>query len=336
MAKIGEGDSRWIVEHRDDGANVNSWHWSEKDITPWAKRRVKELLVGNIKVTGVPGKAEVKSLIKVDGDATVYNRKGGLKTVYDLTITGKWEGSDNSEEVTRGEFKLEVFDEDPEIFITVEYGTKNDRAFKELMEKEGIPLIHAQMEIFAGEAKHGGDVKLETPDKPEETETRKETLKSTEPLPSTATSTQKTTTSVKNVNEAHDLRIEDQFRTSSNELYLAFIDERRVKGYTGQNCEISQEEKGAFMLCNGLVRGTQIKLEKGQRIHQKWRMEKWNAGTYSDVKMDFSEDEDGLAKLVLSQTGIPAEHRYETEEHWRRAILERMKVVLGIGTARYI
>mmetsp|Transcript_26523 Transcript_26523/g.103331 ORF Transcript_26523/g.103331 Transcript_26523/m.103331 type:complete len:167 (-) Transcript_26523:915-1415(-) len=164
MAKIGEGDSRWIVEHRDDGANVNSWHWSEKDITLWAKTRVKELLVGNIKVKGAPGEAEVKSLIKVDGDATVYNRKGGLKTVYDLTITGKWEGNDGSEEVTKGEFKLEVFDEDPEIFITVEYGTKNDRAFKQLMEKEGIPLIHAQMEIFAGEVKHGGDLKLETPD----------------------------------------------------------------------------------------------------------------------------------------------------------------------------
>mmetsp|Transcript_26522 Transcript_26522/g.103329 ORF Transcript_26522/g.103329 Transcript_26522/m.103329 type:complete len:93 (-) Transcript_26522:347-625(-) len=86
----------------------------------------------------------------------------------------------------------------------------------------------------------------------------------------------------------------------------------------------------------GLVRGTQIKLERGKRIQQKWRMEKWNAGTYSDVRMEFSEDEDGLAKLVLTQTGIPAEHRYETEEHWRRVILERMKVVLGIGTARYI
>ena len=27
MAKWGEGDPRWIVEHRDDGKNVGGWHW---------------------------------------------------------------------------------------------------------------------------------------------------------------------------------------------------------------------------------------------------------------------------------------------------------------------
>ena len=27
MAKWGEGDPRWIVEERDDGTNVNNWHW---------------------------------------------------------------------------------------------------------------------------------------------------------------------------------------------------------------------------------------------------------------------------------------------------------------------
>lgn len=27
MARIGEGDPRWIVNEREDGRNVNSWHW---------------------------------------------------------------------------------------------------------------------------------------------------------------------------------------------------------------------------------------------------------------------------------------------------------------------
>ena len=26
MAKLGEGDARWIVDERADGANVNGWH----------------------------------------------------------------------------------------------------------------------------------------------------------------------------------------------------------------------------------------------------------------------------------------------------------------------
>jgi hypothetical protein len=27
MAKIGETDPRWIVQKREDGKNVNAWHW---------------------------------------------------------------------------------------------------------------------------------------------------------------------------------------------------------------------------------------------------------------------------------------------------------------------
>ena len=46
MAKLGEGDARWIVRERDDGANVNGWHWSEKNLTPWSEERLRELLVG--------------------------------------------------------------------------------------------------------------------------------------------------------------------------------------------------------------------------------------------------------------------------------------------------
>ena len=37
MAKVGEGDERWIVEERKDGVNVNGWHWQELDCLSWAK-----------------------------------------------------------------------------------------------------------------------------------------------------------------------------------------------------------------------------------------------------------------------------------------------------------
>ena len=38
MAKLGEGDERWIVEEKGrDGVNVNGWHWQELDCLSWAK-----------------------------------------------------------------------------------------------------------------------------------------------------------------------------------------------------------------------------------------------------------------------------------------------------------
>lgn len=49
MAKWGEGDPRWIVEERPDATNVNNWHWTEKNATPWSKDRLHHLLK-NLKI----------------------------------------------------------------------------------------------------------------------------------------------------------------------------------------------------------------------------------------------------------------------------------------------
>lgn len=36
MAKWGQGDPRWIVEEREDGTNVNNWHWCGGRAGGWA------------------------------------------------------------------------------------------------------------------------------------------------------------------------------------------------------------------------------------------------------------------------------------------------------------
>lgn len=36
MAKWGQGDPRWIVEEREDGTNVNNWHWCGRRAGGWA------------------------------------------------------------------------------------------------------------------------------------------------------------------------------------------------------------------------------------------------------------------------------------------------------------
>ncbi len=39
-AEVGKGDPRWIVKDREDGKNVNSWHWEERDMMPFARFHV--------------------------------------------------------------------------------------------------------------------------------------------------------------------------------------------------------------------------------------------------------------------------------------------------------
>lgn len=55
-----ERDPRWLVQHRDDGKNVNGWHWEEKNRLEWTKQRLRELLpaipaaeTGNLRISEV-------------------------------------------------------------------------------------------------------------------------------------------------------------------------------------------------------------------------------------------------------------------------------------------
>jgi hypothetical protein len=42
MAKWGEGDSRWIVDERRDGTNINGWHWEVRSTASRAMRAVTD------------------------------------------------------------------------------------------------------------------------------------------------------------------------------------------------------------------------------------------------------------------------------------------------------
>lgn len=61
MAKLGEGDDRWIVKERDDGRNCNNWHWSETNLTGWSKERLTALLGGIVAMEGATGSCKVTS-----------------------------------------------------------------------------------------------------------------------------------------------------------------------------------------------------------------------------------------------------------------------------------
>ena len=117
MAKVGEGDPRWVVADRADGKNVNAWHWSERDVSTWARA----FLTSRLSTLTFPAAAadvdpSTLTVDKVEGDAHLYNRKGTLKPVYDLKVTGKWTTSHATlGDRSGGVYKFELFDDDPEV-----------------------------------------------------------------------------------------------------------------------------------------------------------------------------------------------------------------------------
>ena len=137
MAKWDEKDPRWLVEHREDGANVNGWHWNEMNKTEWAKATLNDLLneIKNSDSSGNNVQAQVKS---ITGDASVSTRKGNKKmAIWDLCITIAWTGTTTSggdEVKAKGEIKIEEFlcatDEDDWIWsVTCEgSGSEEDKS----------------------------------------------------------------------------------------------------------------------------------------------------------------------------------------------------------------
>ena len=114
MAKWGEGDERWIVQEREDGVNVNGWHWQEKNYMGWGRERLSDLLTAvTFDLPNDEGSASVIEISKFEGDAAVSIRKGNKKfAVFDLNITLKWEGTCEGFEgdgIVKGEIKIAEF-----------------------------------------------------------------------------------------------------------------------------------------------------------------------------------------------------------------------------------
>ncbi|GIL54820.1 hypothetical protein Vafri_10510 [Volvox africanus] len=133
MAKWGEGDPRWLVEHRDDGKNVNGWHWEEKDRKEWTKARLAELFSDLVlheledAAEGEPQRLKVERLKELTGDASITTRKGNKRfAVFDLSVALAWEGMvAGSTTVVKGDIRIEEVhstgDEDDYVYsVTVE------------------------------------------------------------------------------------------------------------------------------------------------------------------------------------------------------------------------
>ena len=147
MAKLGEGDERWIVKERADGQNCNNWHWTTKDVSGHTKTvlgdKLKELA---FPADGPLAHCRIKSA-ECKGDCSVNNRKGRTFLIYELEIKLKWEGELRDEagavvETTKGSMKLPDVSATEIDDLEVEFESKSrGSALSEAMRKQGVALV---------------------------------------------------------------------------------------------------------------------------------------------------------------------------------------------------
>ncbi|KAH0971912.1 hypothetical protein GBA52_024068 [Prunus armeniaca] len=172
MAKYGEGDKRWIVEDRPDGANVHNWHWAETDCLGWSRDLLTKLL-NNLTVLDGEGNIHLKTktVDKVDGEAYVNIRKGKIIPGYEISLSLSWEGEAkdaDGKSLLKVDGVVEIpyiadenADEDPEVKISVKDEGPIGKRLKEAMLAKGKPLILEKVRVYVESIAKGGPVKDE-------------------------------------------------------------------------------------------------------------------------------------------------------------------------------
>eukprot|EP01063_Lacrimia_lanifica_P026539 TRINITY_DN3592_c0_g1_i1.p2 TRINITY_DN3592_c0_g1~~TRINITY_DN3592_c0_g1_i1.p2 ORF type:complete len:320 (+),score=174.89 TRINITY_DN3592_c0_g1_i1:56-1015(+) len=121
MARLDDMDPRWLVEERADGANVNAWHWSEKDVTNEAKRLLKKYIT--LRPMYDEGDLQLRLLDlrgEIEGEATALNRRGKQGVFFDFDVKVEWHGE------IKDRYGYESSDADGLIVFNVDQQTMGD------------------------------------------------------------------------------------------------------------------------------------------------------------------------------------------------------------------
>lgn len=349
MAKIGEGDKRWIVEDRPDGTNVHNWHWSETDCLEWSRNLLTKLLSDQTVLDGEGNLyIKTKKVDKVEGEAYVNIRKGKIIPGYEISLTLSWEGEAkdaDGKSLLRADGTVEVpyiadenADEDPEIKVLCKDDGPVGKRLKEAFLVKGKAFVLEQIRAYVAAMARGGPAK-------EELEVKKPVKKAAVAVaPPAAVAT---TTAVAAKDEGKKKKKKEGFKTitmtekfscRAKDMYEILMDENRWRGFTQSRAKISKDVGGEFSIFDGSVTGTNVELEEGKLIVQKWRFGSWADGVQSMVRLTLEEPEPGLTVVKLTHTDVPEEDRYgnatvveNTEKGWRDLIFQKIRAVFGFG-----
>jgi len=343
MALKGQGDPRWLVSARDDGKNVNNWHWTESDYTNWAKGRLAELLDG-IEIDTSKAHVTTKDT-STTGEVTVNTRKGKTILFYELDVTVKWTGEWKDEvEERKGTIHLpyiseENDDDDFEIKFTTEKDDDIGYKLKEELKKQIVPILRQRVPTMLKELRDNtvSKTNLKLKDAPsakvldkEEVFSALKTADKTSTAETKAAASPATPTASKKVSTS-SFTTKEKFVCSPEDLYSSILDPNRVRAYAGGDADISPETGKKFRLFGGNVQGENVHLDRPNKIVQKWRFSDWPEGHYSNVEM-IIEHKNGKTMLTLTQTGVPEDDRDKTMGGWKDNYFRRIKGIFGFGS----
>ncbi|KAK1302960.1 hypothetical protein QJS10_CPB12g01527 [Acorus calamus] len=274
----------------------------------------------------------------------VEDRPDGTNVIpgYELSLSLSWIGESKSSGASvEGTVEIpyiadENAGEDPEIKVTVRDGGPVGARLKEAFLARGKPVVLEKIRVFVDAMAKGGPAK-------DDLEVKKPKSAAAVAAPQAVKEEEEEKKKKKREEEKgkegfKTIQLSERFNCSARVLYEILMDERRWKGFTQSNARISGDVGGEFSVFDGSIMGTNVELQEGKVIVQKWRFGSWPDGVYSTVRLTFDEPESGVTIVKLTQTEVPEEDRYgnstvveNTERGWRELIFHKIRAVFGFG-----
>ncbi|KAJ9439931.1 Activator of 90 kDa heat shock protein ATPase-like protein [Diplonema papillatum] len=327
MAEIGKGDQRWIVSERQDGANVNNWHWTERDILDWARSEIVGILKDNIVEKTKKIELKITDVKDIEGDCLLMNRKKKLICTFDLKMDVHWEGrvldEDTGEEIYKVKGKMVVPDVDDTTIgdsmnIDVTCAEEGDAAsmILDVVRTSGRKFVRKGLEEFAETLKDTHNVTNKTKGAVVDVKSPNST-----PAPSKTSTTDTSTTDHLN------WRIE--WRCPPSELWDVLTNQAKACAYTRSQVQLDAHKGGAFSYLGGSISGTFVAVDAPKGFHMKWRLDNWALDHFSDVEISLDSQEAGVTEMIMSQKGIPYGEKDRVREGWIRNFWDPIKTLFG-------
>ncbi|KAM5227554.1 activator of 90 kDa heat shock protein ATPase homolog 2 [Ctenodactylus gundi] len=327
MAKWGQGDPRWIVEEREDGTNVNNWHWTERDATSWSKGKLRELLVG-IAVENEAGRCETSELQQVEGEASCSSRRGKLIFFYEWNIRLGWKGTiKESGAKHKGLIEIPNLSEENEVDdteVNVSKKKGDGDVLKDLMKTAGTVKVREALGDYLKALK---------------TEFTTGMI-----LPTKALANQELTIKRKlseNASQASSpvvlgvriptvaLHMTERFDTTVEQLYSIFTVKDLVQKFSKSAAVLEAEKGGKFQMFGGNITGEYTELLTNRKIVMKWRFRNWPEEHYATVALSFVPTL-GQTELQLDCKGVPVCKEENMKFCWQKQHFEEIKGLLQL------
>ncbi|XP_068607915.1 activator of 90 kDa heat shock protein ATPase homolog 1b [Brachionichthys hirsutus] len=335
MAKWGEGDPRWIVEERADATNVNNWHWTERDATNWSSDKLRSLLLG-LTVASDEGSCEVTEVSKLEGEASINNRKGKLIFFYEWNLKAAWTGTSKTGMEYKGTFDVPNLSdendmEDLDISVSL-HKDEPETPLKNLMRTKGAERIRKALDSYVESLKTEFTQGMILPTTNGEAPPCSSLQSKAEPNKTQISSPSGTAAPVRTGIRIPTCKfsMRETFQASPTELYRVFLRQEMIQAFTNAPATVEAEKGGKFRLLDGNIIGEFTELLPDQKLVMKWRYNNWPCEHYATVTMTFL-DRSSETELKVECRGVPDSEEERTQDGWKRYYFAAIKQTFGYG-----